>query len=991
MHAPVSSRLPRSALLAVAVSSLLAVSCSDRATPAATPTSPVPSSATSPVLSSATSPVGAATPPRVSTVEPETPADLAGTRPAPPSSPPAGTSAATPVAGPSASPAGSGASPATTPGTGPGGDLRSVAAPPVEAGSVIGEPAIHAGALTPNPGGAPDLHPDPGAGITGDPPHLDLPPADPALRMPDDASESRRIAGAYADATNLAGMVRGERSSDGMAVVPQGVDPSPARFADPCAAGGADGCPAGVGADVLGPLRSAVRDSRIRPPLSLFEFKRITAGDPLVGECRRQLPGLDVSASLVLAAVLNVPVPQADLQLHQHRFQTGFDTGTGPVVRSFGGRTSPSADLAGAWATRFDLGGLTPRIPLCMQVPYVALDQGLPICLVRCYSALTTEVSGQLEDGTPFAFSGSVPSYDPDPAHDLFRHDVGAVIVPITRSTVEVRASYDPVVADTANRDTVAMVAAAGYPGGTDCRAADPAAGLVLNPLPISRQPSATRYATDGPTPTQRTAVIPLTLPTVLAPDESISICVWWYAFGEQSWSRPIVRKIERHTLVPPTSAATQVRFLARYSPNIPGERSAPVTPAALADLQFAFLTSPELNRICGFSARRSPDDPVVLRPADDPGLLCEISDQRYAETPGDETLYVGYYPPGLPEGESGVVVEGRAQVPLDNRGCVPSGCGSPRVITVPMRDGTMVDVLLTKVPAAHGSVVGGATVNGGGPDRWLIDPAGADSQAPTLRTDPTSAAPQLDTASLRVTQNAADPQTALDVTWWSDRPVRATVMADAASPGSQSACPHTWREGSTLQSGDAPVTTTIRLLCADTNYVISLVLTAEPDGSGVAHTATFRWNAGPLNALRGRTAARPAPPDFDYAYRLAVVRVGSSGPPTGEIRTAELDLNGLTLGRQVRSGGCVVLGPDQTVLAGDRGADPILGDVRVLIDVTVGPASAGGCPDGAALGEVHRFLLTTFIRWDGLAERVFPITAPDGSEFRLTLRPLRD
>lgn len=127
-----------------------------------------------------------------------------------------------------------------------------------------------------------------------------------------------------------------------------------------------------------------------------------------------------------------------------------------------------------------------------------------------------------------------------------------------------------------------AMVAAAGYAPGTDCRTVDPS--IASTTLPVTRQGAQTRYWTPDPgAPASREGVINLTMPQ-LAAGEAVDICVFWYQLPTRSYDNVVVTAIERHTVVPlperPLNWPSSGSVAAVTRPARPQGRSRPSWPA---------------------------------------------------------------------------------------------------------------------------------------------------------------------------------------------------------------------------------------------------------------------------------------------------------------------------------------------------------------------------------------------------------------------------
>ena len=872
---------------------------------------------------------------------------------------------------------------------------------PITSASPMGTPTTGAGEMEPNPGGAPDLTPDPEAGISGTPPAVEGAPEDPDRP---DAEALEAVTTMIAEVATLA---------DGDIPAPAtAAGPVPA-FDDPCAENpGADVCAGGVEATVLG-------QRRLPTPQGVW-YGQVHANSIYAAECARQLPGLDWRADSVWTIVVTVPT---DGTMHVQFFhakpgwEASYSAEAGTRVES---RVQASDELQQAWTAAWQQGAATPLVPLCLKVPYQAqVEPNRAGCIgylsawgwVGCQSKVEMAVTGTDDRGFTwgaglysryfrFADDGGLP---PGEAEALRRE---VEINPLDPWTFEVKVPFTSTVSAAtgeynATVRTAQLVTAVGYAAGVDCRTVDPAAGLVLDPLPVTRQIGRTRYwAPEDTRRQEREAVITMTVPWKLAQGEGINICVFWYTFDGPSWQGPTVVNIEQHTVVPPSRGATELRF-AGAGVGGGGLFSLPHAqlPEALnADrVIVSFLDNPRLNSFCGFSGT---NPAPLLRPLDDPGFLCRIDWSTYADPPGDELVYVELREPFTPA-ESGVVnAHAQRRIGIDNRGCPESGCGPARTERFNLRDGSWVDLTLTKVPLATEPLLRNGRIIGGRHDGWTVNPGGYQTLAPTLRTTQLPEDPQLDSIGSRLERNAANPQSALDLVWRADRPVTVSVFLSPRHRTSNAACPT--RNVAVPAPGGTPTDRgriTVAGLCPGTTYVAQLQLIQDFGGDAPPRVTTIEWNTGQWLYLTATTERAPVNPEFDYEYSLTIDSIEGSRSARGAVGSGVVFLGPATLmGLPPAARDCAALDAGRPIAAGSRGADNIVnGEVRVQIDLTVTvwtiDSSGAPCPPAGAVwtGRPVRIQIVDTIRWDGTSPQTFTLTTGNGTVLTLAMRPATD
>ena len=671
--------------------------------------------------------------------------------------------------------------------------------------------------------------------------------------------------------------------------------PHPDAFTDPCLRDPrASGCPQGIEGTILGDTAP--------PELRLLWAGEIRRTDVYAGECARQFPTapIDWNRDSVFAVVVNMPVTGTTrLQLfHPQSYAPGTPT-PGSLVA---GTTTTSAELVAEWARAFAAGARTPTVPLCLKVPPTTMDANRAGCLATwtgfwwdcrsrmelslesgCHDSSTDPLCAQLtrllgwevprRNLGPLRFEYS---YDPQwsgsaqfggqplTGEELRRR---VELVGVDPLNLEVRvplfsrglAEADLAAAPSADGWVVSrtaltenqLVAAAGYPVGTDCRAADPT--TVSTILPVTRQGQRTRYYTPDPAkPALREGVVNLTMPR-LAPGEGVTVCVYWYTLPSQSYDNPAVTAIERHLVVPPSRSATQVRVV--------GSSRGGVTPDAWT---WQWIGDRALTQSCGFDSTGAAP---VLRPLGDEGLLCQIDSARFVFAPADAELYAGAIDAST---------QGRIRLPLNNRGC-DGTCGGDRVSRLTLSDGSWIDLSVRRAPLASAPLLSGGQIVGGRPDQWVIDPEPPVSVIPSIRPRVVSEFPSLDLMAVRVDRDAADPQHAMRLTWAADRTVRVQFEAQAiASDLAATTCRSTWVADPVAGASGQVV---LPGLCAGTGYRFSVTLTDPATGKATVYTTASAAST-PVRRVvnwrsEGVTASPPVPADYAYDWTLALTAPG--------------------------------------------------------------------------------------------------------------------
>lgn len=359
----------------------------------------------------------------------------------------------------------------------------------------LGEPAVDAGPLLVNESGAPDLTPDPEAVISGDAPVAEGAPADPET-----SDDSLRLAAdtIYADASDLA--------RAGSTLSPTRLAPI-TPFNDPCATDpSATDCGEGVSAVVLG--------LQARPALEVRFAGEVRENQIYAGECRRQLPDLDLRNEVVFAIAFNQPRDgQMVVQLSlAETFWEPRQDRPGPRITA---NVAPSADIVRQWTRAFEAGTTLPSIPLCVRVPMAQIEEARGDCTpdgshlgystFYCASRVDLEVGGT-EAGLPgrWGVVNHVYYYHQvidgsDQSRDGLRREVSfqgltsrilEVHVPLQNSGIGEFERNSP----GARATSAQMVTVAAYGGNIDCRSVDPT--QLSTTLPASRQLYATRYTT---------------------------------------------------------------------------------------------------------------------------------------------------------------------------------------------------------------------------------------------------------------------------------------------------------------------------------------------------------------------------------------------------------------------------------------------------------------------------------------------------------------
>ena len=928
--------------------------------------------------------------------------------------------------------------------------VYAAAGAPPQPVAVGGGMTIGAGRPVANPGGAPDLRADPEAGVPGAAPARSAPPAAPdvsddiALRMVTTRYEELTgVAGVRPTASGAAtGAASGSPNATPSGGTGGGLVPGfstdlskvPIRaFTDPCVlTPNAPGCGAGVSAIVLG--------IRQMPEFQTLWVGQVRRTDLYAGECARQFPltPIDWASDSVFAVAVNQPVvARLDLQL-----RTPGVFGSAIRISHQGAlvtneTATPSADIAAVWVDAFERGAQTPAIPLCLKVSRQVMETNRDGCLGEfnyytwqdCTSTFTMSVSTgcgsfstdplceqlsgvlggrelpRVRQG-PF---GLQYSYDPQWANwdPQFGRQSGLTeanqrrpvrLTPVDALNLEVAVPThsvtlsDPTAVNANNLQESrlavtghAMVAAAGYAPGTDCRTVDPS--IASTTLPVTRQGAQTRYWTPDPgAPASREGVINLTMPQ-LAAGEAVDICVFWYQLPTRSYDSVVVTAIERHTVVPPARAATELAFV-----GVGRGGDAPGTPAGsieaeLARWTFQVIGDRPLTTACGFPSGNAPD-PVILRPLGDPGFLCRIGTSAFLFEPRDIELFTTDITTNRPEG--------RTRIHIDNRGCSMSDCGAPRRARIELSDGTWMDLSVRKVPFATTPMLpGGRIAAQWSADQWQIDPSGFQGVIPTLRTPVRQSAPALDTFGLRVRPNEANPSSALDLTWQADREATVMVSARALVPAYLAPTCQDTLVGPTQPANSGVLT--VPGLCPNTEYAFAVTVVDATTGA----SQVYDWARGGTRLdllsglsfnLIGRTRAPVLPPEFIASWSVSAADppLGSPaslapGPTEGTLAALTVRIGEHTLvSRTDAPSTCTRMTPG-TALAGGFDSGQPIGQMRIQVAYTLVAPGAGNCAGPAG---VTSFSIQQDVVWDGRSERSYRLSAADGRTVVLTLRP---
>ena len=810
-------------------------------------------------------------------------------------------------------------------------------------------------------------------------------------------------------------------------------------FSDPCALDASSAaCGRGISAIVLG-----IRQMPAFQTLWVGEIRRT---DLYAGECARQFPTapIDWANDTIFAAVVNQPVvARVDLQL-----RTPGVMGSVSRISHLGRLISsesaiPSADLAAVWVDAFERGAQTPAIPLCLKVSKAEMETNRDGCLGEfnyskwqdCAADFTMSVqTGCGSASTDFLCEGlgdvlggaTIPRVTQGPFRFTYSYDpqwaiwdpqfggggktteaslrrpvrltpVDALNLEVAIPTFAMTLGEPRPVPGSANGDLREgrlrvtgnqMVAAAGYAPGTDCRTVDPS--IVSTTLPVTRQGARTRYWTpDAAVPASREGVVNLTMPR-LAAGEAVDICVFWYELPTRSYDNVVVTAIERHTVVPPARAATELAFV-----GVGRGGDAPSTPAGsieaeLARWTFQVIGDRRLSAACGFPTGNAPE-PVILHPVGDPGFLCRLDSSEFLFEPRDIELYAGDVANYQPEG--------RTRIRIDNRGCTPTDCGPERRSRIELTDGRWIDLAVRKVPFATAPMLpGGRIAADWSADQWRIDPSGFAGVAPRLRTPVRQSVPALDTFGMRVVPTPGNPTNSLDLVWQADREVSLEVNAQALPAAFLAPdCTSTVISSTPVASSG---TTTMSGLCSNTEYGFRVVATDATTGA----QQTYTWLTGGARVdlsgihfnLIGRTKPRPVPADFLAGWSVNVAESPQGSPAQSAEAAGLIPTSGSLAALTVRIGehtlvsrtnptsGCTSTAAGTPLAQGFDGGQS-LGQLRVSISYTLTAPGPGVC--SGPVGTVS-FAIAQDIVWEGRAEQTFRLSAPDGRSVTLTLRP---
>ena len=873
----------------------------------------------------------------------------------------------------------------------------------------IGVPTLGAGTPVANPGGAVDLSADPEAAIAGDVP---VGPGaastnDPAEPSDPDAADSD----ALSTVTEIIASVA--PTADALAGAPLGPPAAPGNatnigaFVDPCVRDAPAGCGDGLEGVILGQIA--------RPPLVTHWRGEVVSNSVYAGECRRQIPGLDFRTSTVFAIVINQPYSGT---MNVQFFTAQADDRTPQAGSAVTAEVAPSSQLVDAWSGEYSSTRQTLQVPLCIRIDDVERNLGscpgellVSIGVRRqCRSQVELSVQGLDDLGHTWGaglyrfWYGYDVSLDGGGNRASLRRTVR--LTPIDERLIEVavpieHSAFGESTAPGRERPQRAqLVAAAAYPGRTTCAHVDP---TRTEPIarPVSRQIATTRYWTPDPSqPDSREAVVLLNLPSALADGEAVVICVFWYTFDGASYDAPVVMAIERHEVIAPGRAVTEMRLLGFGEAQ--GWFSLPhATGPATRDpnlLRLSFLENSALNRRCGFAGPngRSP----VVTPLGDSSLVCRIDTPALFTEPRDELLYVELT--GQLDGRdvASPMSRGQRTVRIDNRGCGPDGCGPVRRERWNLWDGRWVDLSFTRVPFATTAVLpnGLAYADGWDPNGWTIDSSGVVSETPTLAGRfpgfgaDAVAPPLIDTSTLRLVRDAADPAGTLVLTWRANRLAQSTMVVRPRFAGSEAACPPVTstpntefeRSGRLVASG----------LCSGTQYVATLQLTDTTNGTDRRITE-YAFDAGRNPGLAEDTARRVPPDDFDYAWSLAVSNPAGRGRVEAAVSDLVVRLGGYTLTSRpgTLSPACMPVEAATPIADGTRGADRVLGEVLVSVSLTLTGRTTPtepGQPCGIGGDIVTRVEARWFAHWDGRSATLSQ-TLSDGTVVELTLRPISD
>ncbi|MEQ1872329.1 MAG: hypothetical protein ABL953_01275 [Ilumatobacteraceae bacterium] len=827
----------------------------------------------------------------------------------------------------------------------------------VQSDRLVGVPTIAAGPIVPNPGGAPDLTPDPEAGVTGTPPaQVSLPdvaaPATPTGRLYDLAATAINLSDSAVAVDSPARPLVPVRTGGG-----SGAAGVPA-FVDPCTISD-DGCTDGISGTILA--------DRATPPLQYLGAKEVRWIDFAAPECRRQLPNYDRTRDLMFAMFFNQPV-EGTVNVTWPRGPEYPPLSAAVVVRFRTAHTLKVSDAGfSAWHRAFDAGVSIPPVPHCALVPLDSLrpleaDCGQPEYSCTIYPRLQIDLprlGADFFDPMTIWFSKGSPYY---PGSEQLRR-AGVRIEPLDDQTIEVRA---PVYVETQGLDGVSdgragIVVAALYPAGISCEDVNPLSA-VLQPVPVSRQLIRTRYWDPDPAILgTREAVIPLTFTGYLGAGETLALCIHWVTQSASSIDDRQIQAIEQHTVVPPLSGSTEIRVTAA-SPDIDlsAVRLGWVDPSA------ALLASCFNERVLSSGT-----------------LRCVLHAPLFVP-PEPVTLHVNY-DPGPPPPEGTVTFQaynGRVTFTIDNRGCASNVCFNPETHRVNMRRGVddqerWVDVQIIRKPYADlPQLVPVGPRHFGDRDtrRWSIDPWGVSTPPPPVTEATYALEPVLDVVGAYATPNTANPTTAIDVHLRIDRPVGVDVTARARY-ATEEQCPQVSVHNITLSDRK---TITVSGLCPGTTYEFDVLLAVDLDADPVA---SYPYSAR-TSRLSATTDRAPVANGYGWAAEAVVVRWSSAGSdsnnrlaPRMENVTGRL-IVGPTSSAGVQWVGCDFWGADS--LASGL---PVAGDVAIDFTMSYEPS----CAHTMNTRRVIR--VAAWVHWDGVTTLVRQFESDNGAVVEVTLR----
>ncbi len=825
----------------------------------------------------------------------------------------------------------------------------------VQSDRLVGVPTNAAGPIVANPGGAPDLTPDPEAGITGTPPEQALlpdvaAPATPTGRLYDLAATAINLSDSAVAVDTPARPQIPVRTGAG-----SGAAGVPA-FVDPCTVSAA-GCPGGLSGTILA--------DRARPPLQYLGAKEVRWIDFDAPECRRQLPNYDRTRDLMFAMFFNQPV-DGTVNVTWPRGPEYPPLSAAVVVRFRTAHTLKVSDAGfSAWHRAFDAGVSIPPVPHCALVPLESLrpleaDCGQPEYSCTIYPRLHIDLprlGANFFDPMTIWFSKGSQSYYPG-SEQLRR--AGVRIEPLDDQTIEVRA---PVYVDTQGLDGVSdgragRVQAALYPAGIKCEDVNPLTFQQL--IPVSRQLIRTRYWTPDPAiPGTREAVIPLTFTGYLGAGETLALCVHWLSFSANSIDQPVILAIEQHTVMPPQSGSTEIRVTAA---------SAGID---LADVRLGWINPSEALLARCFNGRDL-----------SAGTLRCLLQAPLFVPPEPVTMVVAVDAGGPPEAPEPVVTPaGRVTFVIDNRGCQPSDCFNSEIHRVNLlgadAQDRWVEVQIIRKPYASGPQLvpaGPALVGEADTRRWKIDPWGVSTPPPPVTEATYALEPVLDVVGAFATRNAANPTTAIDVHLRIDRPVEVLLTARARyEPGA--VCPSVQVFDETV--GDRK-TITVSGLCPGTNYEFDVRLNNPANNLGTSYPYSPR-----TSRLSATTDRVPVAAGYGWSAEAVVVQwfsADATGRPVLVAPRMENVTGRLIVGPTSSAGvqwvGCDVWGADSLT-----SGQPVAGDVHVDFTMSYEPS----CTHTRNTRRVIR--AAGWVHWDGVTTITRQFQSDNGAIVEVTLR----